>query len=157
MPMQIDLYDNYDRKALFFIYGKTQRGLVAIKKSYVDKRRRGADTISGTIKAKYTQPFKKARAKIEFNDYFDMEDDIIMKSGRRWKTYDHNFKSKTSENLKQLECCLTPIDRVNRLIPIVENRLNHYDIIDDFKYQLLFSTAEKKITCQLKLTKILTL
>ena len=153
MPMQIDLYDNYDRKALTFINGNTQRGLVAIKKSYVDKRRRGADTISGPIKAKYTIPFKKARAKIEFNDYFDMGDDITMKSGRRWKTYEHDFNSKTSVNLKQLECCLTPTDCVNRLIPIVENRIKHYDVQDDFKYQWLFSTAEKKYNMSTKANK----
>ena len=40
MSIKVDLRDKYDRKALTFINGFHRYGLISIKKSFVDRRRK---------------------------------------------------------------------------------------------------------------------
>ena len=93
MSIKVDLRDKYDRKALTFINGFHRYGLISIKKSFVDRRRKYSSTVTGPLKPKYTRPFKKARAKAEFNDFFALESNETKLSGRSWTTYTHDISS----------------------------------------------------------------
>ena len=84
MSIKVDLHDKYDRKALTFINGFDRYGLISIKKSFVDQRRKFSSTVTGPLKPKYSRPFKKARAKAEFNDFFALESNETKLSGRSW-------------------------------------------------------------------------
>ena len=45
MSIKVDLRDKYDRKALTFINGFHRYGLISIKKSFVDRRRKYSSTV----------------------------------------------------------------------------------------------------------------
>ena len=100
MSIKVDLRDKYDRKALTFINGFHRYGLISIKKSFVDRRRKYSSTVTGPLKPKYTRPFKKARAKAEFNDFFALESNETKLSGRSWTTYAHDISSHATPTKK---------------------------------------------------------
>ena len=127
MSIKVDLHDKYDRKALAFINGNTSRGLISIKKSFVDQRRKYSSTVTGPLKPKYSRPFKKARAKAEFNDFFALESNETKLSGRSWTTYGHDVNDYPS--IKGHSCDINT--RLNTLIPIAKNRMNHHDQNDE--------------------------
>jgi len=139
MSIKVDLRDKYDRKALTFINGFHRYGLISIKKSFVDRRRKYSSTVTGPLKPKYTRPFKKARAKAEFNDFFALESNETKLSGRSWTTYTHDISS--HPRIKGHGCSIN--ERLNTLIPIATNRMNHHSENNEYKYQWMFSTEDE--------------
>ena len=139
MSIKVDLHDKYDRKALTFINGNTSHGLISIKKAFVDRRRKYSSTVTGPLKPKHTRPFKKARAKAEFNDFFALESNETKLSGRSWTTYGHDVNDYPS--IKGHSCGIDT--RLDTLIPIAKNRMNHYDENNEYKYQWMFSTVDE--------------
>ena len=113
MSIKVDLRDKYDRKALTFINGFHRYGLISIKKSFVDRRRKYSSTVTGPLKPKYTRPFKKARAKAEFNDFFALESNETKLSGRSW-TRAHATKITRGSKAAAYK------QRLNTLIPIAK-------------------------------------
>ena len=96
----VDMSDKYSRRALLEINGMNHRTW-SVKRTYVDKRHKGWRH-KNPLKEKYVRSFKKARARIEFNDHFDCSTSI--KANKRKEiTYKHDVaKSKQFFTSRQI-------------------------------------------------------
>lgn len=137
--MYVRLRDYYDRKALRAINGMNTKTMDNVKKSHIDHRRKRVE--KNPLKSKYVKPFKKARSRFEFDDHFSLDGCETKRSGRRWKTYSHDFRCYPTLKGKKR---LTSEERLDVLFPIVDNRMDYEEKNTNYKYQWMFYTRDKK-------------